>query len=40
MANEEIETEVEETLEVVGEWEPAIFNEFAIGLSRLKGALR
>jgi hypothetical protein len=36
MANEENETETEETLDVVGEWEPMIYNEFAIGLSRRK----
>lgn len=35
MANDEEEL-TEETIELVGEWEPMIYNEFAIGLSRLK----
>jgi hypothetical protein len=36
MATEENENETEETQELVGEWEPLIFNEFVIGLAHRK----
>jgi hypothetical protein len=36
MATDEEELMTEEKLELVGEWEPMVFNEFAISLAHRK----
>jgi hypothetical protein len=36
MAADDEECNTEETLELVGEWEPMIFNEFAMSLAHRK----